>query len=77
MLEPIILGGGKKLFPDDGTARPSLTGGQEHSPRVSFRVPRDVRKRPSKWPNAKARAYLNWRWKLLRNISSIDYRVTV
>ena len=22
MLEPIVLGGGKRLFPDDGTARP-------------------------------------------------------
>lgn len=28
-----------------GRGRPSLTGGREHSPRVSFRVPRDVRER--------------------------------
>lgn len=28
-----------------GRGRPSLTGGREHSPRVSFRVPRDVREK--------------------------------
>lgn len=28
-----------------GRGRPSLTGGREHSPRVSFRVPREVREK--------------------------------